>query len=313
MGKIFGKFRVLESAVELEVREHKGSFAVFVTLRILVVAVLVVSLITRQYENVFLCLLSLLLFLAPSVLQLTLRVEIPETLEVIFLLFIFAAEILGEINEFYIKFPYWDTMLHTLNGFLAAAIGYSMVTLLNRSEKTTFNLSPFYLSMVAFCFSMTIGVIWEFFEFSMDFFLGFDMQKDTVINSFNSILLNPDGKNVPVSTGLIESTSINGKPLPVDGYIDIGLIDTMADLFVNFIGALVFSIIGYRYAKSKGSKKIAESLIPTVKAEDADYLTQMMEKAKAKYPETEQNIHTNIIHELREKGKKDGQFTDKDN
>ena len=82
------------------------------------------------------------------------------------LLFIFSAEILGEISSFYVLFPFWDTTLHTLNGFLAAAIGFSLVDLLNRSDRVKFDLSPLFLSITAFCFSMTIGVLWEFFEFA---------------------------------------------------------------------------------------------------------------------------------------------------
>ena len=96
------------------------------------------------------------------------------------LLFIFSAEILGEISSFYVLFPFWDTTLHTLNGFLAAAIGFSLVDLLNRSDRVKFDLSPLFLSITAFCFSMTIGVLWEFFEFAMDQFFALDMQKDTI-------------------------------------------------------------------------------------------------------------------------------------
>ena len=94
-------------------------------------------------------------------------------------------------------FPFWDTVLHTLNGFLAAAIGFSLVDLLNRSERTSFTLSPVFMAIVAFCFSMTIGVIWEFFEFGMDQILGYDMQKDTVIHVIRSVTLDPAGHNVP--------------------------------------------------------------------------------------------------------------------
>ena len=129
--------------------------------------------------------------------QITFKVELPTVLEIIILVFIFAAEILGEISEFYLMFPFWDTVLHTMNGFLAAAIGFSLVDLLNRSERTVFSLSPLFMAIVAFCFSMTIGVIWEFFEFGMDQIGGFDMQKDTVIHTVSfGVMLNPEGRNV---------------------------------------------------------------------------------------------------------------------
>ena len=184
-----GYFRHMAEAIKMELREHKSSFMVYLILRILVIVMLVLQVLNQNYENVFLCILTLLLLIVPSFVQVTFKIELPTTLEIIVLFFIFAAEILGEINEFYLLFPFWDTVLHTLNGFLAAAIGFSLVDLLNRSERTVFNLSPVFTAIVAFCFSMTIGVVWEFFEFGMDQFLGYDMQKDTVLSAITSVML----------------------------------------------------------------------------------------------------------------------------
>ncbi|WP_419023059.1 hypothetical protein [Emergencia sp.] len=280
MRKFRRKFRVMRRAMHRELREHKSSFIVFSILRALVVVVMILQIFNKNYENVFLCGLTLILLLVPSFVQLELRVELPKTLEIIILLFIFAAEILGEIREFYIKIPLWDTMLHTMNGFLAAAIGFSLVDLLNRSKRYTFQLSPLFMAMVAFCFSMTIGVIWEFFEFGMDYFFNMDMQKDTVIHRINSVMLNPDGINVPYTIENIQDTTVNGKNLGLDGYLDIGLIDTMKDMFVNFIGAVAFSCFGFLYVKSRGKNKIAEGLIPSIKTKDADFLTQEEDESK---------------------------------
>ena len=154
--------------------------------------------------------------------------------------------------------------LHTLNGFLAAAVGFSMVLLLNDDERLTFDLSPFFLALVAFCFSMTIGVLWEFFEFGMDFFFHTDMQKDTVINAVYTVALDPTRTNKVVAIKGIQDVVINGDSLGLGGYLDIGIIDTMKDLFVNFIGAVVFSFIGYFYVKKKGQGKVAHRFIPKV-------------------------------------------------
>ena len=208
-----GYFRHMAEAIKMELREHKSSFMVYLILRILVIVMLVLQVLNQNYENVFLCILTLLLLIVPSFVQVTFKIELPTTLEIIVLFFIFAAEILGEINEFYLLFPFWDTVLHTLNGFLAAAIGFSLVDLLNRSERTVFNLSPVFTAIVAFCFSMTIGVVWEFFEFGMDQFLGYDMQKDTVLSAITSVMLNPDGRNIPVTIDQIREVMINGQPL----------------------------------------------------------------------------------------------------
>ena len=175
--------------------------------------------------------------------QVEFKIELPTTLEIIILVFIFSAEILGEIKSFYIVFPMWDTILHTLNGFLAAAIGFSLVDLLNQSERMEFKLSPLFMAIVAFCFSMTIGVLWEFYELFMDQFMGLDMQKDTIIHSFHSVLLDPTKSNIPILVDNIKDVVVNGKSLGLGGYIDIGLLDTMEDLLVNFIGAFVFSYL----------------------------------------------------------------------
>ena len=258
-----------------ELREHRSSFIVFSILRILVLAVLVRQIMLASYESAFFCVLTLLLLYVPSWVQVKLRIELPPPLEITILCFIFAAEILGEVNAFYVVVPNWDTMLHTLNGFLAAAVGFSMVILLNDDERLTFHLSPFFLALVAFCFSMTIGVLWEFFEFSMDYFFGFDMQKDTVIHSIHSVLLDPTRTNTVVTIPNIQDVVINGQSLGVEGYVDIGIIDTMKDLFVNFIGAVVFSITGFFYAKSKGRRRTpAQGFVPSKKTEEQDYLEQ---------------------------------------
>ena len=246
------RLKNMGKAMYMELREHKSSFVVYFVLRLLVIVMMVLQLLNRNYENVFLCALTLLLLVIPSFVQVTFKVELPTTLEIIILLFIFAAEILGEISEFYLMFPFWDTVLHTMNGFLAAAIGFSLVDLLNRSERTVFNLSPLFTAIVAFCFSMTIGVLWEFFEFGMDLIGGYDMQKDTVIHMIRSVTLDPAGRNVPYVLDGITETAVNGKELGLGGYLDIGLIDTMEDLIVNFIGAFLFSVIGFFYVKNRG-------------------------------------------------------------
>ena len=219
----------------------------------------------HRYENMFVCVLSLVLFCVPMLIERSLDIDIPPVMEGIIYCFIFAAEILGEINSFYTIIPGWDTMLHTINGFLVAAVGFSLVDLFNRSERFSFKLSPLFLAIVVFCFSMTVGVLWEFFEFGADQVMGTDMQKDFIVQNINSVSLNPDGLN-NVEHVQVESLIVNGEDwmeFP-GGYLDIGLIDTMKDLQVNFLGAVAFSIIGYFYVKTRGKGKLAASLIPIV-------------------------------------------------
>lgn len=246
------------------IKEKKGVFAFYMLLRLSVILVMVAQFFNHNYENVFLCILTLVLFMMPTFIEQKLHIRFPDTMEIIILSFIYAAEILGEIHSMYIRVPMWDTMLHTLNGFLVAAIGFCLVDLLNRNDNFQLKLSPLYLAIVAFCFSMTIGVLWEFFEFGMDNCFRTDMQKDTVLTSFSTVTLDPQGLNNPVIVDGIETVTINDEKLPVEGYLDIGLYDTMEDLFVNFLGAIVFSIIGFFYVKSKGKSGIAKRFIPEV-------------------------------------------------
>lgn len=251
------------------IQNKKVILTIYLVLRILVVATMVAQFFNGNYENVMLCVLTLVLFMLPSFCERRLHIDLPDTLEVIVLLFIFSAEILGEIQEFYILIPGWDTVLHTLNGFLCAAIGFSIVNILNGDKHTSMHLSPFYMAVTAFCFSMTIGVLWEFFEWGMDNLVGLDMQKDTVLTGFNTVMLDPQGRNVAYHVRNVTDTILvfadgSTMSMGLGGYLDIGLMDTMKDLLVNLIGAVVFSFFGYFYVKSKGKGKVARNFIPNV-------------------------------------------------
>lgn len=282
----------MKKALHMELREHKSSFIVYVVLRLLVILMMILQIFNRNYENVFLCILTLILLIIPSFIQINLKIELPTALEITILLFIFAAEILGEIQAYYLKFPFWDTVLHTVNGFLMAAIGFALVDILNRSKKFSIQLSPAFVAIVAFCFSMTIGVVWEFFECGMDQLFGLDMQKDTIVHTIKSVMLDPTKSNRPVGIRDIQSVMVNGQDLGLGGYLDIGLLDTMKDLFVNFIGAVVFSILGYFYVKKRGKGILAKRFIPRLKSKDADFLEKAEEeerKEELQAKETSQN------------------------
>lgn len=266
------KMRVRYRALSMELREHKSTFIIYTVLRLLVILIMILQILNRNFENVFYCALTLLLLMLPSWMQINLKIELPTTLEGIILFFIFAAEIMGEVGSYYTKIPYWDTILHTMNGFLAAGIGFCLIDFLNQNEKIKFDLSPIFVAFVAFCFSMTVGIVWEFFECAMDIFAGTDMQKDTIIHTINTVMLDPTGGTTVYTIDNIEDVIVNGEPLGLGGYLDIGLYDTMKDLFVNFIGAVVFSFIGYFYIKQRGKGKFTQRFIPKLKEENADYL-----------------------------------------
>lgn len=258
--------------LKLNIRRNKKTFILYSVLRVLVILAMIRSLLIGNYEGVMLCLLSLALFLLPSFVMQRFRVQIPPLFEGLIYIFIFASEILGELDHYFVRVPGWDTMLHTVNGFLCAAVGFSLIYLLNRHSRDI-RLSPLYLALVAFCFSMTIGVLWEFFECAMDQFFRADMQKDFILRAFTSVTLDPDGAGNKVRVADITRTVIqtaSGRDYVIEGgYLDVGLLDTMKDLFVNFIGAAVFSVIGYFYAlrgddRSK-RRSIARDLMLTPK------------------------------------------------
>ena len=258
----------VQKAIKMTYKENKrSSLAIYLILRFLVIICMILQILRGDLNNALLCLLSLILLFAPLFIQNKFEITLPNDLEIAIYLFIFSAEILGEIDNFFGIIPYWDIILHTINGFLATAVGFSLVDLLNKNSKNI-NLSPFYLCLVAFCFSMTIGVLWEFFEYGCDKFLNVDMQKDTVIQKISSVALNPDGENKAVVVDDIGKTIIydtNGDVLQVidNGYLDIGLNDTIEDLFVNFIGAIVFSCFAFFDLKHNRSNSFINRFVPT--------------------------------------------------
>lgn len=251
------------------IKNKKAVLGVYLSLRFLVILTMIAQFLNGHYESVAICLLTLVLFILPSAIERRLHIDLPDVLEIIILFFIFAAEILGEINEYYLIIPFWDTMLHTINGFLFAAIGFAIVNILNRDKNISMTLSPFYMAVTAFCFSMTIGVLWEIFEWSMDSFFALDMQKDVILSNFSSVTLDPGGHNIPyVVTGVTDTVirfaDGTQKSLNLGGYLDIGLHDTMMDMFVNLVGAVIFSSIGYFYVKKDGQGWFAKHFIPRV-------------------------------------------------
>lgn len=262
----------MEKEKSTKIRKRRD-VTVYVVLRALVIFTLVMQVIHGNFENVFFCILTLVLLLLPIIIDHKLNIKLPTLLESIIFIFIFAAEILGEVYNFYGYISNWDTILHIVNGFLCAAIGFSLVDILNQSPIVHEKLSPFFVALVAFCVSMTIGVLWEFVEFGMDVFTKTDMQKDTYVSNISSVSLNEENKNKAVILKDIEKTEIysidsDGNEIVTTiegGYLDIGLIDTMEDLFVNFIGAVIFSIIGFLYIENRDKYKFAENFMPTKK------------------------------------------------
>lgn len=236
-------------------KEEPAVFWTYVVLRFIVILILIRCILRGDIESAFVCVLVLVIYLLPQFVENRLNIDIPTTLEVIIFVFVFAAEILGELQSYFIKYSNWDTILHTSSGFLCAAVGFSLVDLLNRSDNAKVQLSPGYLAITAFCFSMTIGILWEFIEFSADRLFLLDMQKDTIVNQISSVSLDPTNSNISITVKGIKDvilvTDSREQALGLGGFLDIGLYDTMEDLFVNFVGAVVFSVVAFFECKSE--------------------------------------------------------------
>lgn len=236
-------------------KEEPAAFWTYVVLRFIVILILIRCILRGDIESAFVCVLALVIYLLPQFVENRLNIDIPTTLEVIIFVFVFAAEILGELQSYFIKYSNWDTILHTSSGFLCAAVGFSLVDLLNRSDNAIVQLSPGYLAITAFCFSMTIGILWEFIEFSADRLFLLDMQKDTIVNQISSVSLDPTNSNISITVKGIKDvilvTDSGEQALGLGGFLDIGLYDTMEDLFVNFVGAVVFSVVAFFECKSE--------------------------------------------------------------
>ena len=236
-------------------KEEPAAFWTYVVLRFIVILILIRCILRGDIESAFVCVLVLVIYLLPQFVENKLNIDIPTALEVIIFVFVFAAEILGELQSYFIKYSNWDTILHTSSGFLCAAVGFSLVDLLNRSDNVKVQLSPGYLAITAFCFSMTIGILWEFIELSADKLFLLDMQKDTIVNQISSVSLDPTNSNIPITVKDIQDvilvTGSGEVPLGLGGFLDIGLYDTMEDLFVNFIGAVVFSVVAFFECKNE--------------------------------------------------------------
>lgn len=268
--KLKSPFKYFDSLLQ-QVKTNKVAYIIFIVLNVAIIGSIVRCVFENRPDGVFVSILAMLLLLIPPFVKKSFRVELPTVLESIAYIFVFCAQILGELNSFYTKFPFWDSMLHTVCGFIFAAFGFCLFDIFNRhkSAKSKFELSPFFVALLAFCFSITIGTLWEFFEYFADALIHTDMQKDFVVDTFGSVYFDPSGLNNNVVIENIEKTIIitkDGLVYEVNGgYLDIGIKDTIKDMFVNFLGALVFSIVGFVYIRSRGKGVVATQFIPVLK------------------------------------------------
>lgn len=209
----------------------------------------------HNYDGVYLCITSLILILLFCWVFKKIPFSISNTIQITIFSFIFCSSILGEVYHFYTKYPVWDILLHTASGFLCAGLGFSLFHLLNHSS-LKFSLSKISILLFSVCFSMTTSVLWEFFEYGQDKISFSDAQKDKLVIEISSVYLDEAKNSKPVIIKDIAKTILydkNDKILKIipGGYLDIGINDTMKDLFANFIGSLFSATLGYFYLKNR--------------------------------------------------------------
>lgn len=238
---------------------NKFSLVSYALIWCLTLAAFVNACILGDWMKIGLALAALVLYEMPILVRVAFDVQLPVVFEVTYYLFIFASLILGEVFAFYGPFPFWDVVLHALSGFVLAGVGLSMVDIMNKRRPTAF-----FAIIFAFCFSVTAGILWECLEFGFDMSVRTDAQKDAHVRQISTITMQRDGGNQPVRVNDITATDIhlaNGETITVDdGYLDIGLMDTMKDILVNIAGAGLFCIFGTAYLRRKSA--LADQFIP---------------------------------------------------
>ncbi|MBR6727389.1 MAG: hypothetical protein IKM08_04290 [Clostridia bacterium] len=268
------KLRAVLTAPFKRLAENKIALAVYITVHILIVITIVRGFFNGDPRFISISFLAIALMLIPVAVKLLFGIRLSTVLEVLAYLFIFSAQILGEIHHFYSIFPFWDAVLHVISGFMFAAFGYCLVDIFHKRREVVARLSPLFITLLAFCFSMTVGVFWEFIEFGGDTLMGKDMQKDAIVNEFHTILVPNRVQEQDPNQYVHHFTDVQRMELydsegnllaQVDGYLDIGLVDSMKDMILNCIGALAFCVLGY-FSIRKGERgRIAGLFIPKQK------------------------------------------------
>lgn len=187
-------------------KTHKSLLFISYSIKITLIVAIIGAVFTKQYHTLFFSILTLTLGLIPPLLQKNYKINLPLEFELIISIFIFSTLFLGEVGNYYEKFWWWDILLHTFSGMIIGMIGFLIVYILNSQNKIHLHLNPIFIAIFSFSFALSIGAIWEIFEYAMDSFFGLNMQKS-------------------------------------------GLVDTMGDLIVDSIGAIIISIAGYYYTK----------------------------------------------------------------
>lgn len=242
----------------------KTTMFTYLVTKMLTILILSKVVFTKELSDILLCIVVFFLLDLPFNVSHKLKIKIPNCLMVCSFIYLFFTQILGEVCHFYQLVPHWDSLVHFLNGFLSSSIGFSLIMLLN-SRKMVFKLSIPFVILTTVCFASTVGLIWEILEYGADNILKLDSQNDRYINEINTITLDPKKEGDIISIKNIGYTVLYDKDsnvlIKLDGYLDIGLHDTMKDLIVNTLGTITFIFFEYLYMVNTKKYHFMENFI----------------------------------------------------
>ena len=174
-------------------KAQKITLWIHTVLRLFIIGAAVIAIFNNDWASLMLAILIFILTFLPSLVSRTIDLHYPSAFEVFGVLFIYASLYLGEIHKFYTKFWWWDVVLHMTASLAFGAVGFSLVYVLNASKKRAVKLSPFFISMFAFTFAISLGVLWEVIEFALDAFLGLNMQKSGLRDTMGDLMVDSLG------------------------------------------------------------------------------------------------------------------------
>ena len=215
-----------------------SGFKVSVTLGLCLAGLLstiYVAMTTGELFSYFYCLATVAFVALPLIMSVLFRWKMNLFFYLLFT-FYTIGPLLGAVYNFYYLTSWWDILLHLLAGTVFAVVGGQLAYVLNRNRETSY----LFAALFGVLLSISIAVVWEIFEYSSDVFLHSDMQADTIIEAIYTKINRTDGL-ADVYEGITE-TVVNGQSLGINGYLDIGLIDTMHDMIIETVGALIFPI-----------------------------------------------------------------------
>ena len=192
--------------------------------------------IRGDISQILLSVFNIFLSLCPLAFEIIFKSKFSLPIHIFFTIYI-AGLLLGHSYHFYDYFYWWDSMLHAFGGFTIALIGLYLIPHFNKGKE----VSKVFSIIFVISFAIGLSVLWEFFEYSCDHLIGSDMQKDTLITTIRTYFLGDEIGKIGVIEN-IKTITINGEVMPFEGYLDIGLIDTLLDLLMALIGSVVFSI-----------------------------------------------------------------------